>query len=185
MRELSPEDQRLRQRIKRLEVEDACVLKLAAIAVDTKYSGFEDPRIAAIIKLEDIERKSFSRKGGADCQRVSCNVTVDVKISTDSITQSGRCAMQLEGLDDYCLRDEWEKIAAAPTVEAGRAQNRAIIDACGLVASKHSAGSFCPQYECDFSAGVSIDMVPGTAGECLQQKRETPVDLPSLRTEVL
>ncbi len=45
-------------------------------------------------------------------------------------------------------------------------------------AGKQSAGNFCPHVGCNFSCGYSIDAIPGKTGECMNEKREVPEDLP-------
>lgn len=66
----------------------------------------------------------------------------------------------------YCLKEKFEAVGQAATVDEGRALYREIIETTEGHTSKYSAGNFCPRLTCDLSAGVSIDGCPGTAGEC-------------------
>lgn len=78
------------------------------------------------------------------------------------ITREGDCLAE-----SYCLKEKFEAVSKAPTTEEGRELYGKILDTCEGFAGKHSAGNFCPKLDCGLSAGVSIDMVPGTDGTCI------------------
>jgi hypothetical protein len=75
--------------------------------------------------------------------------------------QTGECKAA-----DYCLRDKFKAVGKAATAQEGQALYGDIIDTCDGAASSMSAGNFCPRLDCNFSAGVSVDQVPGTHGTC-------------------
>lgn len=96
------------------------------------------------------------------CGMGNCTVRI-FELLDGSDIQSGECVA-----DNYCLREKFAAVDDGATVESRTALYRDLIDTCGLMYSQSSAGSFCPQLDCELSAGVSIDMVPGTAGNCLK-----------------
>lgn len=67
---------------------------------------------------------------------------------------------------NYCLAGKFEAVEQAPTVDEGRKLYKDILDTCDSAVSSMSTGHFCPKLDCDFSAGVSVDQVPGTHGTC-------------------
>jgi len=75
--------------------------------------------------------------------------------------QTGECKAA-----GYCLREKFKAVGKAATVQEGRALYREIIDICDGAVSSMSAGNFCPKLDCDLSAGVSEDQIPGTDGTC-------------------
>jgi hypothetical protein len=79
----------------------------------------------------------------------------------------------------YCLKQSFEAVKDTPTVEEGKKLYQDIVDSLdGFVAT--SVGNYCPRIECGLSAGLSEDMVPGTAGQChfgdLSQQPQLPID---------
>lgn len=94
------------------------------------------------------------------CGMGNCTVRI-FELLDGSDIQSGECSVK-----DYCLREKFAAVDDGDTVEEGTALYRDLIDTCGLIYSQSSAGSLCPQLNCELSAGVSEDMVPGTAGTC-------------------
>ena len=66
----------------------------------------------------------------------------------------------------YCLKQTFEAVGQAPTVEEGQARYRDIYESLDGFVGGGNAGNFCPRISCGLSAGLSEDMVPGTAGPC-------------------
>lgn len=83
------------------------------------------------------------------------------KDEDDKDIQVGTCKAT-----DYCLRDKFKEVGATATVEEGRELYSDIIDTCDGRVGRAGAGNFCPQLNCNLSAGVSVGQVPGTSGTC-------------------
>ncbi len=104
-----------------------------------------------------------SRKGNVvlECNLGGCERT---------ITESEKKGIEIDGAcraASYCLKQTFEAVGSAPTVAEGREQYRDILTSLHGFTSQYSAGNYCPRLECGLSAGLSEDMIPGTAGECI------------------
>ncbi len=171
------EASQLRELIQGRRTYELCAVDLATIAVDTQYAGFEDPRSAALGKLDGMGTPPFD-SGESACDRPDCEVLVKVSVFNDSFTTRGACQLVKWAQTNFCLKEEWDKLDNAE--EESRNQiTSSIVRACGITVSNESAASRCPQLSCEFIAGVSIDGNAGTVGECDQTKREVEID-PSL-----
>lgn len=185
MPESSPEE--MREKIQRWlkpglydRESPACVAELAALAVDTSYSGFEDPRSAALERLSLISFEQRFRGGRtAECARPNCNVSVVVDEMKDTVEQTGQCPAQ-----DVCIKELWEEGRKdqevylrlrytnpdlATQIRAKQTNDHKKIRESGInFAGEQSAGTFCVRIACGFSCGLSVDQVAGSAGECMK-----------------
>lgn len=172
-----PSDQELlRQTINMASPGRMCPVQMAALAVDTSYSGFEDPRVAADMQLGRLE------EGGiAVCERFTCDgARVRVDRANSDFTVEGSCELLEKAVGGFCLSKAWEtqnhKLALG---QSGDGMFKELDDRCEFRAGSGSAGHFCPQLNCGFSAGFSEDGIKDTAGECAKEKGD-PIgsDLP-------
>lgn len=104
---------------------------------------------------------------GRFSQKSECNVGGCDRVISES-PNNGRKVTGSCLAATYCLSKTFAAVASAPTVDEGRALYREIIDSLDGFVSSGSAGNFCPRGVCDLSAGVSVDMVPGTDGKCAE-----------------
>jgi hypothetical protein len=114
-----------------------------------------------------IESEQGARPEGIDpkadvrvCGIGGCTLRI-FQAEDGSDIQTGECKAA-----SYCLRDRFKAVGKAATVEEGQALYADIIDTCDGASSSTQAGHFCPRLDCDLSAGVSVDQVPGTDGNC-------------------
>lgn len=148
--------------------EHPCVAELASRAVDTRYSGFEDPRVASLEALESYRGIVIrnASKGPLGCQRDNCEASVRIDVVNDSFEVLGECALEGE-----CLKEYWD----------ARQENPDIIDKVLEVGLNHPSNEMlnlvCPHIGCSFVCGASIDGPEGSGGICEQKERETPVSL--------
>lgn len=103
-----------------------------------------------------------------ECPMGGCEVTVSEDSTKGARETTGVCLAS-----QYCLKESFEAVPGDDGVEAGRARYRAIMDTCEGRAGEHSAGNFCPKLDCELSAGVSIDGIPGTSGGCAVEIRSS------------
>lgn len=96
-----------------------------------------------------------------ECTIGGCDVAVTTDTRNGTKETTGTCTAA-----SYCIKEAFEAVRGDDGVEAGKARYRQLMDTCEGFAGRNSAGNFCPSLECGLSAGLSIDMVPGTAGEC-------------------
>ena len=116
--------------------------------------------------LQDEWKYDGQTRQVLECTMGNCDVTVTEDIVQGIRTRDGKCLAA-----DYCIKQAFEAVKGEDSVEAGRARYRKLMDTCESHADKYSAGNFCPKIDCGLSAGVSIDMVPGTSGECIVEIR--------------
>jgi hypothetical protein len=114
-----------------------------------------------------IESEQGARPEGIDpkadvrvCGIGGCTLRI-FQAEDGSDIQTGECKAS-----GYCLRDRFRAVGKAATVEEGQALYADIINTCDGAANSMSVGNFCPRLDCDLSAGVSVDQVPGTHGTC-------------------
>lgn len=133
--------------------------------IEAKRKALED---ALYWDYEDYdESKQGARPEGTDpkadvrvCGIGGCTLRIfQAKDGRD--LQTGECKAA-----DYCLNERFKAVGQAATVSEGQALYKDIIDTCDGAISSVSAGNFCPKLNCDLSAGVSEDQVPGTYGTC-------------------
>jgi hypothetical protein len=109
---------------------------------------------------------------------MACNMPLCSREIVPATAESGRKISGECFAASYCLKKTFEDVAKAPTVEEGQERYRAILDNLDGFASKYSAGNLCPRLSCELSAGLSVDMVPGTAGACETKGLEHQPALP-------
>lgn len=168
------ETERMRTRINRSPTSELCVVQLAALATDTSYKGFEDPRAAAMAKLDQLMAQQRNGKT-IYCERRDCySDKTTLKLSEDTFDSDRACKFLKQAAGGLCLKDTWDikdrdDDEGYETVKAG----------CEFVAGPGSAGYLCPQMNCTFSEGWSEDGISGTAGDCAKEKGD-PIgtDLP-------
>lgn len=96
------------------------------------------------------------------CNLGGCTLKVTESVE-DGRVISGACKAA-----SYCLKTAFKAVGDAPSVDEGRARYREIIQTLEGHADKYNAGNYCPRLDCGLSAGVSIDMIPGTSGKCIE-----------------
>ena len=146
--------------------ERLCFMELAEQAVNTEYSGFEDPRSAA---SEALALNCGTRVGkGANCERPNCDVIVKVDMLQDTYESVGNCAIA-----DLCIKEAWDAKDYGTVFDEGITH-----------VSSESRGETCPHLNCTFSCGSSIDGNLGTAGICVKENGEIATDLPVVDLEI-
>lgn len=66
--------------------------------------------------------------------------------------------------DTYCLKEKFE--ASGDDALTGKQQCEAYEEIMDTTLG-YGGGNFCPRFDCNLSAGFSIDGIGGTAGECV------------------
>lgn len=167
MSEMSIDEQRVKIRLTRGESfyspNNRCIQELAEVAVSSEFSGFQDPKLDAVIALEDIEsfQKSriFSNRSNrisVDCPKQDCNVTIALNKSTDEIDLVGECAIA-----DVCVKPLWDSKDTDDHSELMKV---------GInFANEHNAGTHCPHLDCSYNCGFSIDGHAGDGGQCREE----------------
>ncbi len=110
-----------------------------------------------------------------ECTIGGCDVVVREDTASGKRERIGECRAA-----SYCLKEAFEAVGETSTVEAGKELYRAIMDTCEGRSSSMAAGNYCPRVDCGLSAGVSIDQVPGTVGECAVEIRSSQQQLPGV-----
>jgi hypothetical protein len=159
-------DDRLRERIKRgfTEKDPRCLLELAGCAVDEKYSGFEDPKVAAQEAIDGLRPPTWFKvpRDEVACER-ECGTVVKIRGQFDGyIVKKGEC-----GIGAVCLSELWTD------VRDGETEYSEVMETGISFAGANNAGQYCPHLGCSFSCGVSIDGNAGTAGVCMNEPVET------------
>ncbi len=96
------------------------------------------------------------------CSMGNCNTAVIEDTKEGERQTVGSCKAA-----DYCLRQAFQAVDEAPSVDEGRLLYREIMNTC----EGFPGGNYCPKIDCGLSAGVSEDQIPGTAGECIVEIR--------------
>lgn len=143
-----------------------CLLQLAGYEPDEPYT---QECIDAL--LDDCTTVESGTRIERECTLGGCPVTV-IEDTEKGRNITGEC----KGAG-YCLKAAFEAVGEAPTTDQGRELYGEIIDTCERAVDKYNAGNFCPKPNCGLSAGVSIDVVPGTAGQCLAESGVTQLPL--------
>ena len=138
-----------------------CLIKVMGIDVGLDRELDEHRQDLINARTEKVGKSAIK----STCNLPGCSVAISEDFELAKRTRAGECRAA-----SYCLKDAFEAVGQAPTTEAGRELYRKLMNTCEGFASKYSAGNFCPRLDCDLSAGVSVDMVPGTAGECLEDQ---------------
>lgn len=125
-------------------------------------------KIEALLEGRVVKESPTMIKRACNIGGCTLKITDDLEVGRET---TGQCKAA-----SYCLKTAFEAIAQAPK-GAGGALYKEIIDNLERHSDKYSAGNFCPKLDCDLSAGVSIDMVPGTAGECVVEKTKDQLRL--------
>lgn len=116
-------------------------------------------------KIADLLDGRVQDESTSDVRILACNIggcTMQMAMGPEigkKITGQCRAA-------SYCLKQSFEAVKDTQTVEEGKQLYSDILDSLDGFTSSYSAGNFCPRLDCELSAGLSLDMVPGTAGEC-------------------
>lgn len=139
-----------------------CLLAVAGYG-DTEDQGVLDKRDDL---LETLAGEYRSTKQILECTLGNCDVRVIDDCSEGKRTRVGVCRAA-----SYCLKEAFEAVPSDDGVEAGRARYQEVMNTCEGRSDKYNAGNFCPRLDCGLSAGVSIDGVPGTSGECTVELR--------------
>jgi hypothetical protein len=142
-----------------------------------QVKNFQTDNGKVLEKIDDLVASvsDETKKGHVE---IACNIggcTLKIAESnTEGRTTTGECKAA-----SYCLKVCFEAVGNSSNVEDGGALYRDVMDTCDGFAGKYSAGNFCPKLDCELSAGLSIDMVPGTAGDCIDEIRgpQLPLDL--------
>lgn len=92
------------------------------------------------------------------CTVQGCNVTAD----RETLEVDGECK-----LASFCLKAAW-RVRGKPDPESKELWDNTTGTSRSLRGSQ-SSGFACPNPECGFSAGWSVDGVPGTDGECVKE----------------
>lgn len=126
-------------------------------------------------KIEGLLERQVTSHTKTTIER-ACNIgECTLKISEDLTT--GRTVFGKCRAASYCLKTAFEAVGKTDTVEEGKELYRDIMDSLEGHSDKYSAGNFCPRLDCGLSAGLSVDMVPGTAGECVLETRQDQLPL--------
>ncbi len=140
-----------------------CLLSLIGYESDDPVVNAKRDRLIELLGDE------FSRTVQTlECTIGGCDVAVTTDIANGTKETTGTCTAA-----SYCIKEAFEAVKGDDGVEAGRRRYRQLMDTCEGFAGRYSAGNFCPKLECGLSAGVSIDMVPGTSGECFVEIRSS------------
>lgn len=139
---------------------------LGVMGYESDDPQLSEKRDQLLRALQDEWRYEGQTKQVLECTMGNCYVTVTEDIVQGTRKQEGNCLAA-----NYCIKQAFEAVKGDDGVEAGRARYRKLMNTCEGHAGKYSAGNFCPKIDCGLSAGVSIDMVPGTAGECIVEIR--------------
>jgi hypothetical protein len=114
--------------------------------------------------------------GSFECWVDNCQVRnyLTQPHNPEAIDINGRTFTPLTGtcrFEDFCLSNDWDLIKKASSVPIGQAVFKAVRMECSAVFGCARPGSYnCPNPDCDMSAGVSEDGVPGKSGQCAKQK---------------
>lgn len=131
------------------------------------YESSEDHINDKIERLLDNNRTQYSGRVAIEgCTIGGCDLEISTDIDLGRRDVRGSCKAS-----NYCIKESFEAVGEADSVDEGRKLYRDLIDTCEGGTSKYSSGNFCPRIDCNLSAGVSVDMVPGTAGECVVEIR--------------
>lgn len=122
--------------------------------------------------LEALRGEFPGRVSTLECTIGGCDKKITTDLDKGSVERTGVCKAA-----SYCIKESFDAVATAETTELGRELYRDLMNTCEGASSKYSAGNFCPRVDCDMSAGVSVDMVPGTYGECRVEMRSSQMTL--------
>ncbi len=170
-------DDILRNRIKRgfTEKDGRCLIELADCAVSSRYAGFEDPKVAAQIVIDQLRKPEWvgSPTDEARCER-ECGTVVKIRGQYDGyIVKGGEC-----GIGAVCLSELWTAVGN------DELEYREVMETGVSFAGANSAGEFCPHLGCSFCCGVSIDGYPGTVGVCMNEPAASVADVSAVPKEV-
>lgn len=122
-----------------------------------------------IEKLLTETRTTYSGRVAIEsCTIGGCDLEISTDLDLGRRDVKGSCKAS-----SYCIKKSFEAVGEATDAKEGRKLYGELLDTCEGATSKYSSGNFCPKIDCDLSAGVSIDMVPGTAGECIVEIRSS------------
>lgn len=124
-----------------------CLHEAARFAVDTTFTGFEDPRSAASELLK-------SGKWTA-CGRTACEANIKVSLLDDKYSVRGSCAD--EAVCAVEIRNETD-------TDTRHLKEYRLIKR----ASENQLEFLCPHVECEFNYGYTIDGHVGTAKSCMR-----------------
>lgn len=142
--------------------------------VDAYYP--EDP--AAKEKVEDLLEGRVTVRTNITVEEV-CNIggcTLRIAVGPEK----GRVVTGACTADSYCLKRSFAAVGKASTADEGGILYGKILDTAGTAYCDGGISSRCPRFGCDFSAGLSEDMVPGTDGECSERVDSGNPDQPRL-----
>jgi hypothetical protein len=127
----------------------------------------DDPNTKA--KIDRLMERREVTNSGAEIVR-ACNLdgcTMEITESTTAGREmSGECKAA-----SFCLKTAFAEVGE------GKRPYSDIYETLEGHADKNNAGNFCPRLDCGLSAGISIDMVPGTAGECVEELRSDQLQI--------
>lgn len=174
---ISPEAEAERKKIKngfnRHNNEFPCVAELAARAVDTSFSGFEDPRVASLEALssygEVFQRSNTRVPSLVECVRKGCSAEARIHVSDDTTSLVGVCALQ-----EVCVNDIWDRRKEEPEAIAE------LLDESLVRRSDEQIGFICPHIGCNFNCGFTVEGYDGAHNACMKASAETAVSLPAV-----
>lgn len=126
--------------------------KLKELLFDTMWDGEDYDEDQHGVRPEGADLKADV----AVCGIGGCTLRIFQALNGSEIT-TGNC--KAEG---YCLKDKFDEVKSTVSVDEGRTLWGEVIDTCEPIVY----GSKCPNLSCALVAGVSEDMVPGSAGDC-------------------
>jgi hypothetical protein len=132
-----------------------CLVQVASYEPEQPATG-RKRRELILGQTEALGRQSAQQS----CSIGGCTLRI-VENTAEGRTVSGQCKAA-----SYCLKTAFAEVKDASTTEEGRALYRKILDSLEGSSDSYNAGNFCPRLNCGLSAGVSVDMIPGTSGTC-------------------